>query len=54
MAGRAGRGEIAGEAIVQTVHTHYTIEARLRRDYRAFYEEEIKFRRSMRYPPSVA
>jgi primosomal protein N' (replication factor Y) (superfamily II helicase) len=55
VAGRAGRGEVAGEAIVQTVHPgHYTIRHACRQDYRAFYEEEIRFRRSMRYPPSVA
>jgi primosomal protein N' (replication factor Y) len=55
VAGRAGRGEVAGEAIVQTVHpAHYTIRHACRQDYRAFYEEEIKFRRTMRYPPAVA
>ncbi len=55
VAGRAGRGEVAGEAIVQTVHpAHYTIRHACRQDYRAFYEEEIKFRRAMRYPPAVA
>jgi len=55
VAGRAGRGEVAGEAIVQTVHPgHYTIRHACRQDYRAFYEEEIKFRRSMRYPPAIA
>jgi primosomal protein N' (replication factor Y) (superfamily II helicase) len=55
VAGRAGRGEIAGEAIVQTLHPgHYTIRHACRQDYRAFYEEEIRFRHSMRYPPAVA
>jgi primosomal protein N' (replication factor Y) len=55
VAGRAGRGEVAGEAIVQTLHpAHYTIRHACRQDYRSFYEEEIKFRRSMRYPPAVA
>jgi len=55
VAGRAGRGEVAGEAIVQTLHpSHYTIRHACRQDYRAFYEEEIKFRRAMRYPPAVA
>ena len=55
VAGRAGRGEVAGEAIVQTLHpSHYTIRHACRQDYRAFYEEEIQFRRSMRYPPAVA
>ena len=55
VAGRAGRGEIAGEAIVQTLHpAHYTIRHACRQDYRAFYDEEIKFRRAMHYPPAVA
>jgi primosomal protein N' (replication factor Y) len=55
VAGRAGRGETAGEAIVQTLHpTHYTIKHACRQDYRGFYEDEIKFRRAMHYPPAVA
>jgi primosomal protein N' (replication factor Y) len=55
VAGRAGRGEVAGEAIVQTLHPgHYTIRHACRQDYRAFYEEEIRFRRAMHYPPAVA
>ena len=52
VAGRAGRGEIAGEAIVQTIHpTHYSIRHACRQDYRAFYQDEIGYRQSMRYPP---
>ncbi|MEO8077222.1 MAG: hypothetical protein ABI818_12905, partial [Acidobacteriota bacterium] len=44
-----------GEAIVQTLYPkHYSIRHACRQDYRAFYEEEITFRRGMRYPPSVA
>ena len=55
VAGRAGRGEIAGEAIVQTLHpSHYSIRHACRQDYRAFYDEEINFRRVMRYPPTLA
>ena len=55
VAGRAGRGEVAGEAVVQTIHPdHYSIRHACRQDYGAFYEEEIHFRRSMRYPPTVA
>jgi primosomal protein N' (replication factor Y) len=55
VAGRAGRGESAGEAIVQTVHpNHYSIRHAWRQDYGAFYEEEIAFRQSMRYPPVIA
>ncbi|HYM24666.1 MAG TPA: primosomal protein N', partial [Vicinamibacterales bacterium] len=55
VAGRAGRGEQAGEAIVQTLYPeHYSIRLACRQDYRAFYEREIDFRRRMRYPPLVA
>lgn len=55
VAGRAGRGEIRGEAVVQTLYpNHYSIRHACRQDYAAFYAEEIAFRRGMRYPPSVA
>ena len=55
VAGRAGRGETAGEALVQTIHPqHYSIRHACRQDYAAFYREEIAFRRSLRYPPAVA
>jgi len=55
VAGRAGRGERPGEAIVQTIYPdHYSIELACRQDYRAFYERELHFRKSMRYPPAVA
>jgi primosomal protein N' (replication factor Y) len=55
VAGRAGRGERTGEAIVQTIYPeHYSIQLACRQDYRAFFEREIAFRRGMRYPPMVA
>ncbi len=55
VAGRAGRGLISGEAIVQTLYpNHYSIRHACRQDYAAFYREEITFRRGMRYPPAVA
>lgn len=53
--GRAGRGEIGGEAIIQTLHPgHYGIRHACHQDYRAFFDEELAFRRAMRYPPFVA
>ncbi len=53
--GRAGRGEEPGEAIVQTLFpAHYSIQHARRQDYRAFFEEELAFRRAMQYPPRVA
>ena len=55
VAGRAGRGEIQGEAIVQTLYPkHYSIRHACRQDYTAFYHDEIAFRRGMKYPPAVA
>lgn len=55
VAGRAGRGSVAGEAIVQTLHPgHYSIRHACRQDYAAFYADELRFRQSMRYPPAVA
>jgi primosomal protein N' (replication factor Y) len=55
VAGRAGRGERSGEAIIQSLMpNHYSIKLACLQDYRAFYEKEIEFRRAMRYPPQVA
>jgi primosomal protein N' (replication factor Y) (superfamily II helicase) len=55
VAGRAGRGEIRGQAIVQTLFPdHYSIRHACRQDYAGFFTEEIKFRQAMRYPPAVA
>jgi primosomal protein N' (replication factor Y) len=55
VAGRAGRGEQPGEAIVQTIYPdHYSIQLACRQDYPAFYEREIVFRKAMRYPPLVS
>ncbi len=55
VAGRAGRGDRPGEAIVQTLYPHhYSIELACRQDYLGFYERELQYRRSMRYPPAVA
>jgi primosomal protein N' (replication factor Y) len=55
VAGRAGRGDRAGEAIVQTLYPdHYSIEVARQQDYPAFFEKEMAYRRGMRYPPTVA
>jgi len=54
VAGRAGRGDMAGEALIQTLYPdHYSIQHACRQDYRAFFEEEIRYRQAMRYPPIV-
>jgi primosomal protein N' (replication factor Y) len=55
VAGRAGRGERIGEAIIQTLFpTHYSIRFACDQDYPAFYAKEIEYRQTMRYPPIVA
>jgi primosomal protein N' (replication factor Y) len=55
VAGRAGRGERAGEAIVQTLYPeHYSIQLACRQDFPAFFEREVAYRRGMRYPPFFA
>ena len=52
-AGRAGRGEKKGQAIIQTYSPgHYAIETAAAQDYAAFYEEEIRYRELMGYPPA--
>jgi primosomal protein N' (replication factor Y) len=55
VAGRAGRGERTGEAVVQTLYPeHYSIQLACRQDYPAFFEKELHYRRGMRYPPFLA
>jgi primosomal protein N' (replication factor Y) len=55
VAGRAGRGDRPGEAIIQTLYPdHYSIRLACRQDYPAFFERELHFRKAMRYPPLVA
>ena len=55
VAGRAGRGERPGQAIVQSLlPNHYAITFATTQNYRDFYDTEVKYRRAMRYPPQVA
>ena len=55
VAGRAGRGEQPGEAIVQTLYPdHYSIQLACRQNYEAFFDRELQFRKAMRYPPLVS
>lgn len=52
--GRAGRGDIAGEALVQTLYPdHYSVRAAAAQDYAAFVDHEMEFRTRMDYPPRV-
>ncbi|MDD2534542.1 MAG: primosomal protein N' [Eubacteriales bacterium] len=51
-AGRAGRGEAAGEVLIQAYNTDdYAILAAAEQNYEQFYLQEIAFRKAMRYPP---
>ncbi len=50
--GRAGRGRIAGEAIIQTFRSDSEIiELAARQDYESFYRAEIEKRRQFLFPP---
>ncbi len=52
VAGRAGRGDVAGEVILQThTPTHPAIQAARRGDFDGFIDEEIEARRELGYPP---
>lgn len=51
-AGRAGRGELPGEVVIQTYDPeHYSITTAKDQDYEAFYAQEIAYRQVLHYPP---
>lgn len=55
VAGRAGRHQLPGTVLVQTINPdHYAIRCAAEQNYAKFYEKEIEFRRLMRYPPFSA
>ena len=55
VAGRAGRGELSGEVLVETYYPeHYAIQYAVQQDYVSFYEKEAHFRRVLHYPPFAA
>lgn len=52
VAGRAGRGERAGEVVLQTFHpTNDAVRLACEQDYPSFFAREIGNRKLMRYPP---
>ncbi len=52
VAGRAGRGEAAGQVILQTYQPeHPAIQFAAAHDYPGFYRHELAFRRAAGYPP---
>lgn len=55
VAGRAGRGDVAGQVILQShLPDHYALRLACTQDYAAFFEQEMEFRRTMSYPPTAA
>jgi primosomal protein N' (replication factor Y) len=52
VAGRAGRGLLSGQVVVQTYHPdHYALRTAADHDYAAFASRELAFRRELGYPP---
>ena len=53
VAGRAGRGDVEGEVIVQAFTPfHPAIQHARKHDYAGFYQQEIEFREEFSYPPA--
>ena len=52
VAGRAGRGEAAGQVLIQTYQPeHYVFQMVQAQDFVGFYAREIETRRALGYPP---
>lgn len=52
--GRAGRGELPGDAVIQTYQPeHYAVVHAADQDYEGFYQEEILYRELGGYPPAA-
>ncbi len=50
--GRAGRGSLPGEAVIQTYQPeHYAVVHAAAQDYESFYQEELIYRELSGYPP---
>ena len=54
VAGRAGRGKLGGEVLIQTsMPDHYAVRAAVAHDYEGFATRELSERQSPGYPPHV-
>ncbi len=52
-AGRAGRGKRKGEVVIQTfTPDHFSIRCASEQDYPTFYQQEIRSRQNIGYPPA--
>lgn len=54
VAGRSGRSGERGYVLIQTINPeHYSIVAAKNLDFEAFYNEEIQYRKALKFPPFV-
>src|ERR1039457_4481462 len=54
VAGRAGRGDVEGEVVVQSFTPfHSAIQYARQHDFIGFYEQEIEIRQELQYPPAT-
>ncbi|MBU0502388.1 MAG: primosomal protein N', partial [Candidatus Margulisbacteria bacterium] len=52
VAGRAGRHHLPGKVVIQSyTPEHYAIQAAAKHDYEGFYNQELKHREELSYPP---
>ena len=52
VSGRAGRGSIKGEVIIQAFNIdHYSLKYSKNNDYIGFYNKEMSIRKTLNYPP---
>jgi primosomal protein N' (replication factor Y) len=52
VSGRSGRGSAPGKVILQTFNPdHFSILSARKQDFKAFFNQEIGFRKSLNYPP---
>jgi primosomal protein N' (replication factor Y) len=52
VAGRAGRGDLPGRVMIQTYYPdHYALSHAVNQDFEGFYNEEMRYRQRMGYPP---
>lgn len=52
VAGRAGRSQGQGEVVIQTYNPeHYAVSSAAAHDYKKFFDEEIRIRKEIGYPP---